>query len=267
MMASTRRIRRTRRTLAAAAALTLGLAACGGDDTTENDDTEEVEAPAEDTEVEDEPVEEDATDGADEQAAPPAFEDLEDGELVPGVYLDIPDADQLQVQAQPTPVGSGYIAAFPDQSGAVSLNVEFDGPPLDELLGGVDELVDSGQAEVASGPEEVEVEGADEASRIELAAPEGGATAIGIFAVADGNAISLAIEVTEGAEVDVEAMIESLRIDPERLQMAGTAELPEAPVEDGAADAGTEGTAPEDGEADAAETDEPDETDETEDEG
>src|SRR5690606_39035313 len=134
-------------------------------------------------EVEDEPVEEGTDEGTDEEAAPPAFEDLEDGEIVPGVYLDVPGGDeiQVQVQAQPTPTGSGYIAALPDQSGAVSVNVEFDGPELDELLAGVDDLVESGQAEVAAGPDEVDVEGADEASRIELAAPEGGATAVGIF--------------------------------------------------------------------------------------
>jgi hypothetical protein len=248
MLASTRRTRRSRSTLAALAALSLGLAACGADDdTTSEDDVDtEVEAPADDGLDEDAP--EDGVE--DPEAAPPAFEDLEEGELVPGVYMDVPVDETLPVQAQPTPVGSAYVAALTDQTGAVSLNVEFDGQDLDQLLEGIDALVESGQAEVTAGPDEIEIEGAEEATRVELSAPEGGATATGLFAIADGHAISIAIEVTDGADIDVEAMIESLRIDAERLEMAGTAEMPdggEAP--DGTApdgDAADDGSAPDD---------------------
>jgi hypothetical protein len=250
MIASTRRTRRTRSTIAVVAALSLGLAACGGDEEAPETEDAEVEAPADDGAIDDEP----AVDGAEDPQAAPGFEDLEEGEIVPGVYLDVPVDETFPVQAQPTPVGSAYVAAMTDQTGAVSLNVEFEGQSLDELLSGIDDLVEAGQAEVAEGPDEIEVDGADEASRVELAAPEGGATATGIFAIADGNAISLAIEVIDESDIDVEAIIDSLRIDPERLQMAGTAETPEAPdgaadggVEDGAADAGTDETAPEDG--------------------
>lgn len=241
MLASTRRTRRShraRRTLAAVAVVALGLAACGGDAGTDVTDDTEVEAPA---------------DGGEDPEAAPAFEDLEEGEVVPGVYLDVPVDESLPVQAQPTPFGSGYVAALTDQSGAVSLNVEFDGADLGELLASIDALVESGQAEVAAGPETVEVDGADEASRVELAAPEGGATATGLFAIADGHAVSLAIEVSDGSEVDVERIVDSLRIDPDRIEMAGTAEMPEgtdgaAPDDGGdAADAGEDGATPEDG--------------------
>jgi hypothetical protein len=131
----------------------------------------------------------------------------------------------------------------------VSLNVEFDGQSIDELLSGIDDLVEAGQAEISEGPDDIEVEGADEAVRVELASPEGGATATGIFATADGHAISLAIEVTDDSAIDVEAMIDSLRIDADRLEMAGTMELPDGPAPDGAPDEGAvdpdaEGTAP-----------------------
>lgn len=254
MLASTRRTRRSRSTLAAIAALSLGLAACGADDgtTTDDDVDTEVEAPA------DEGLDDGAAEDGieDPEAAPPAFEDLEDGELVPGVYMDVPVDETLPVQAQPTPLGSAYVAALTDQTGAVSLNVEFEGQDLDQLLEGIDALVESGQAEVTAGPDDIEIEGADEATRVELSAPEGGATATGLFAIADGHAISIAIEVTDEADIDVEAMIDSLRIDADRLEMAGTAEMPdggEAP--DGPAtddDLAEDGTAPEDAEDDAA---------------
>lgn len=255
MLASTRRTRRTRATIAAIAALSLGLAACGADDDTPNTDDDvdtEVEAPADDGL--DEEVPEDGME--DPQAAPPAFEDLEDGELVPGVYMDVPVDESLPVQAQPTPFGSAYVAALTDQTGAVSLNVEFEGQDLDQLLEGIDALVESGQAEVTAGPDEIEIEGADEATRVELSAPEGGATATGLFAIADGHAISIAIEVTDDADIDVEAMIDTLRIDADRIEMAGVAEMPDGgDAPDGPAtddDLDEDGTAPEDGQDDAA---------------
>jgi hypothetical protein len=251
MIAPIRRSRRTlspRRTIAAAAVLTLGLAACGGDDNgdaPEGEDDPEVEAPADDGAVDD-----GAADGLEEPEAAPGFEDLEEGEIVPGVYLDVPVDESFPVQAQPTPVGSAYVAALTDQTGAVSLNVEFDGQSIDELLSGIDDLVEAGQAEISEGPDDIDVEGADEAVRIELASPEGGATATGIFATADGHAISLAIEVTDDSAIDVEAMIESLRIDTDRIEMAGTMEMPDGTAPDGAPEEGAidpdaEGTAPE----------------------
>jgi hypothetical protein len=236
MLASTRRTLRNSPALVALAALSLGLAACGGDDAADTDDTE-VEAPAD--EGLDEEADAPPADPDDPAAAPPAFEGLEDGELVPGVYMDVPVDESLPVQAQPTPVGSAYVAAMTDQTGAVSLNVEFDGPELDELLTGIDDLVATGQAEVTDGPDEVEVEGADEAVRVEVAAPEGGASATALFAIADGHAISIAIEVTDDADIDVEEIIDSLRIDPDRIEMAGTAELPDGAdpdATDGASD-------------------------------
>lgn len=228
---------RARRTLAALAALCLGLAACGDDDESAGGtDETEVEAPADDAAEEDGAT----TDGAEQPEAASEFEDLEEGEIVPGVYLDVPAEDSGQVQAQKTPVGSAYLAALDEQSGAVSVNVQFEGPDVEGQLEAIDAIVESGQAEIAEGPEEIEIEGADEASRVVLTAPEGGATATGLFIVADGNAISLAIEVTEDADVDVDTIVDSLRIDPERLQMAGTAEPP-AVTDDGVTDGPTDG--------------------------
>ncbi|MEX1178411.1 MAG: hypothetical protein WEB09_08105 [Nitriliruptor sp.] len=257
MFASTRRFRgsdrspitRSARTgVAAFAALSLGLAACGdgGDDAA--DEEAEIEAPADDGAEDGEAAPEDGTDGELEQPEPVGFEDLEDGEVVPGVTLDAP-VDDGQSQAQPTPVGSAYVGSLGEQSGAVTVNVEFDGQSLDELLAGIDTLVESGQAEVTSEPEDVEVEGADEASRIELAAPGGEATATGIFATADGNAISIAIEVLEGSDIDIDSIIDSIVIDPARLQAEGVLELDEAPAPetdggDPAADGSDAGTAP-----------------------
>lgn len=258
MIASLRRPRRSqapRRTLALAAALTLGLAACGGDDDGDTDEPE-LEAPADDG-VEDDGVDADGLDDGEDPAAA-SFEDLEDGEVVPGVYLDVPVDEEFPVQAQPTPVGSAYVAAMTDQAGAVSLNVEFEGQSVDELLSGIDELVEAGQAEVVEGPDDVEVEGADEAVRVELAAPEGGASATGIFATADGHAVSLAVEVSDEADIDVEAIIDSLRIDAERLEMAGTLDLPEDGGEmPGGPDGEVDGSAGDDG-ADAEDAGEPD---------
>jgi hypothetical protein len=250
MLASTRRFRparaarrvgRGRATVATLAALTLGVAACSTtDDDPAETDEEEVEAPAEDPAVDDEgeatpPAEEDLAE--EEEQAAPSFETLEGDEVVPGVSLQAP-VDDDTFEAQPTPTGSAYVASLEGQTGAVTVNVEFEGQSIDELLSGIDVLVESGQAEVTSDPEDVEVEGADEAQRVELAAPGGQATATGIFAIADGNAISIAVEVLEDADIDVEAIIDSIVIDAERLQAEGTLELDEAPADD--AGAGTE---------------------------
>jgi hypothetical protein len=268
MTASTRRSRTTllrRRDgrphagLALLAALTLGLAACGDDAADETEDTPEIEEPADDVEA---PAEDDTAVEDDETAAPepepvPSFTDLEDGEVVPGIRIDAP-IDEDAAQGQPTPTGSAFIAALADETGALTVNVEFEGQELDQMLGGIDALVESGQAEVTSGPDEIEVEGADEASRVELAAPSGDATAIGIFATADGNSISLAIEVLQDADIDVEAIIDSIEIDADRLQAEGTLELDEAPgtadgaVDGGLEDDGLEGTDPDAGTDDAS---------------
>jgi hypothetical protein len=250
MTASTRRFRpsllrrangRPNAGVAAVAALALGLAACG-DDATEDDDTPELEEPADDVEADD-GADPDADPEATEpegEAAPPeddpaAFEDLEDGEVVPGVRLDAP-IDEEASQAQRTPTGSAFIASLEGETGALTVNVEFEGQELDEMLAGIEALVEAGQAEVTEEAEDVEVEGADEAQRVELSAPEGGATAIGIFARADGNSISLAVEVLEDADIDVEAIIDSIEIDPERLQAEGTLDIGEGELDGGAAD-------------------------------
>lgn len=272
MTASTRRFRpsllrradgRPNAGLAAVAALALGLAACG-DDTSEDDDTPELEEPADDVEADDGDPEADADPDATEpegEAAPPeedpaAFEDLEDGEVVPGVRLDAP-IDEEASQGQRTPTGSAFIASLEGETGALTVNVEFAGQELDEMLAGIEALVDAGQAEVTEEAEDIEVEGADEARRVELSAPDGGATAVGIFAVADGNSISLAIEVLEDADIDVEAVIDSIEIDTDRLQAEGTLELG-GELDDGAAD-GTDMEADPDADLEGDDATDPDE--------
>jgi hypothetical protein len=272
MSASTRRSRTTllRRAdgrphagLAVAAALTLGLAACGNGDDDADDDAPELEEPAEDVEADPETDTETDTepdpDAEDETAAPeaeqpPGFTTLEDGELVPGVSIDAP-IDEEASQGQPTPTGSAFVAALEGETGALTINVEFEGQELDELLAGIDALVESGQAEVTSEPEETEVEGADEASRVELSAPGGEATATGIFAIAGDNAVSIAIEALEGSDIDVEAIIDSIVIDADRLQAEGPLELDDAPAPDG----DTDGTDEDAGTGDDAATDPDDE--------
>lgn len=277
MTASTQRFRtsllrrrdgRPRPGLALVAALSLGLAACGGDAGDDEDDAPEIEEPADDVETpgEDETSADDGADdsvdggGADDGEAAPepapasGFSDLEDGEVVPGVRLDAP-IDEDVSQGQPTPTGSAFIAALGDETGALTVNVEFEGQELDDMLAGIEALVESGQAEITSGPDEIDVEGADEASRVELSDPEGGATAVAIFATVDGNSISLAVEVVQGSDIDVEAIIGSIEIDGDRLQAEGTLELDEAPgTADGTDEEGLDG----DPDADGAATD-PDE--------
>jgi hypothetical protein len=252
MTASTRRSRTTllrRRDgrpnagLALVAALTLGLAACGDDTTDEPEDTPEIEEPADDVEA---PADDDTATEDDEAAAPeaepaPTFTDLEDGEVVPGVRIDAP-IDENAARGQPTPTGSAFLAALAEETGALMVNVEFEGQELDQMLGGIEALVESGQAEVTSGPDEVEVAGADEASRVEISAPDGDATAVSIFATADGNSVSIAVEVVEGADIDVEAVIDSIEIDADRVQAEGVLEL-----DDGDPAAGTDGDAGTDG--------------------
>ncbi len=226
--------RRARRGVAVAAALSLGLAACAPDDGADGED--EIEAPADDGAADDGAIddgaaaEDEVTEGEElEQPEAAGFDTLTADEVVPGVSLDAP-VDEGASQAQPTPTGSAFVGSLADQNGAVTVNVEFEGQSLDELLAGIDDLVEAGQAEVTSGPEPIEIEGADEASRVELAAPGGQAMATGIFATVDGNAISIAVEVLEGSDIDVEAIIDSIVIDADRLQVEGTLELEDAPA-------------------------------------
>lgn len=196
----------TRRSLAALSVLVVGLAACGGGDGN-GDPAGDVDAAPEGEAAED-PLAE---------AEVETFEegDLEEGEVVPGVRLEVPPA--AEQQAQPLPAGAGFVAALEDESGAIFLDVQHEGASVDELLADIEALVDEGQAELTETPTEIEVEGADEATTFELTDPTGAAFATGVFATTGTTAVSLAIEVPADSDLDVQAIVDSLVIDPDRL--------------------------------------------------
>jgi hypothetical protein len=223
----------TRRSLATLAVLTLGLAACGDD--AADDTASETEAPADDGAAEDGTADDPADgaadagtddelpEGEDPAAAPESFEEgaIEEGEVLPGVRLEVPEEQNAEVQQQPLPTGAGYVASLPEQGGAVFVDVEYEGTSLDELLDGIDALVEAGQAELEDGPNDIDVEGADEAARVDLVDPTGEAQAIGVFASVDGVAVSLAVETPVGTDLDVDSIIDSLALDAERLTVEG----------------------------------------------
>lgn len=224
--------------LVGAAASILVLAACGdGEETEEPDPSPEIEEPADDPEAA--PEGEIGDDGELAEPLPePGFDDLEEGEVVPGVRIDAP-VDEETSTGQPIPTGSAFVGSLAGETGALTVNVELDYPgDVDGLLAGIDALVESGQAEVTDGPSDAEVEGADDAQRVELTSE--GATAVAVFAIAGGNGISVAVESIEGADLDVDAILDSIVIDPDRLAL-GAAAGPDdgtAPEQDGSLDDG-----------------------------
>lgn len=192
-----------RRHLALLAVLALGLGACGDDGP-----GDPTVAPETDVDASADPLGETEVEMYGEG-------DLEEGEVVPGVRLEVPEG--ADVQAQPLPTGAGYVAAFQDGSGAVFLDVQHDAVTLDELLADIDTLVAEGAAEMSAPPRELDVEGADEAATFELTDPTGEAIATGVFATVGTTAVSLAIEIPADSDLDVAAIVDSLAIDPDRL--------------------------------------------------
>lgn len=202
----------TRRSLALLSALALGLAACGDDGGDAPDDL----AGADGTdELDPDALPDDLT-----APEPPAFDDgdLEDGEVVPGVVMDLPEGGTIQ--GGPVPTGAGFAAQYDDQSLVVleTINTEIS---IDELTAGVDQIEASGAAEVISGPDELDLEGADEARIVEVEA-EGGILGTLVLATVGEHAMSLAIERPEGG-IDAEAIVASLRLDGDRFAEAQAA--------------------------------------------
>ncbi len=251
-----------RRSLATLSVLTLGVAACGDDESQTTDSEAEVtdegaeddgsfendgaadDGAAEDPGGEDPAEEPDADAAPDGEAAPapeqppepPMFEDgdLEDGEVVPGVRMDEPEG--ADIQAGPVPTGSAYVATLPEETGLVFVEVGVGvGVGVDELLGQAEEIEASGQGTIESGPDEIEVTGADEAGRIDLVEVTGGsgtADATLVAAIAGESAVTIAFEMpTDSGDLDVDALIGSIEFDADRLDESGEAPA-EAPADD-----------------------------------
>jgi hypothetical protein len=247
-----------RRSLATLSVLALGLAACADDEsqTTESDAEVTDEGVADDGDFQDgddpaaaETPEGEAPPAPDEQPEMPTFEegDLEDGEVVPGVRMD--EVEGADVQAGPAPTGAAYAATLPDQTGLVFVDVTVGvEAELDDLLAQVDEIESSGQGTIEAGPDDLDVPGADDAARVDLSDASGEADATLVVAVADGSAVSVALEQpAEGGELDIDALVDSIELDAERLAESGdgAGELPlEQAPDEGAGDAPVDEDAP-----------------------
>lgn len=217
----------TRRSLVILSVAAVALAACGGDG-----DTDGTTAPQNGTEqngAELDDVPEDALPDAgqppedgelpDELAEqePPQFEegDLEEGEALPGVRITVPD--DAEVNAGPGPVGAIYQAALLEQETVVFIEAVGSGTSIEELTAGLDDLEESGQAEITEGPDEIDVPGADEAQLIRLMDASGAQQATVLLATAGQGAVSVAIEGSADTDLDPQPIIDSLELDADRL--------------------------------------------------
>lgn len=176
-----------------------------------------------------EPVDPGATDPPDpEDPDPPRGpvtidpDDLEPGELLPGVRLALPG--QVESHATISPDGAGYTGQFADGVAGIFVDVRSGGASVAEMVASVQAIADEGRAEIVDGPAALAVAGADEAQRIVLTLTDGPATAVGVFATAGTVSVSLAIDLVSGApELDVDAILDSLVLDPGRLGGSGQA--------------------------------------------
>lgn len=205
----------TRRSLAVFSAAALALAACGADDDSSPDD-DAAAAPDASEEVDPEQLPDDLDPEAME---PPTFEegDLEGDEVIPGVVLEVPEGGE--VQAGPGPGGSVFQSLYADTGAVVFVEAAVAGLSVDELLQGLEGIEESGEAEITSEAEDVDVPGADEARRVSLVdVNERQATLV--VATAGDAAVSMAIEADEGSDFDPEPIIASLELDGERIEEA-----------------------------------------------
>lgn len=249
----------TRRSLALLSAAAIALAACADDDgdpaaAPEGDGQELSPEDLEDGELPDE-----LQDQLD-QEQPPAFDedDLEDGEVLPGVVVDVSGADATQ--AQPAPMGGGAIfeAQYSDQAASVLVVVEPVEVSIDELSSGVEQQLEQDEnTNLTADLQDVEVSGADAArlAEFEGSTPDG-AEAVGslLIATVDANVVQLVTEMQPDSDFDSQSIIDTLQLDAERLsELAGDEQMmpeqapeqaPEGQLED------PEGAEPEDPEAD-----------------
>lgn len=212
----------TRRSLAILSAAALTLAACGddGDDTdaaAPEDGAELGEVPEDALPQEGQPPEEGELPDEPAEQQPPQFEegDLEDGEVIPGVRVTVPD--DAEVTAGPGPVGAIYQAALMEEQTAVFIEAVGSRTSIEELSSGLDDLEESGQAEITEGPDSFEVPGADEAQVIRLMDATGAQQATVLLATAGEGAVSMAIEGSSEADFDPQPILDSLELDAERL--------------------------------------------------
>lgn len=217
----------TRRTLAVFSAAALGLAACGTDDGADTDPAAAPDAQPQDPDQLPEDGMDDLPDELAEQE-PPSFEDgdLEDGEVVPGVQLDVPEGGESQ--AAPGPGGVVFQAFYPEDETSIFVEAAVAGLAVDDLLVGLEQVEETGEAEITSEPEDIEVEGADEARTVTLVDVNERQATI-VVATAGEAAVSVAVESAEEADFDAAPILDSLVIDGDRI-VEGTPEAPEQPM-------------------------------------
>lgn len=221
----------TRRTLAMFSAAALGLAACGTDD---GNDTDSAAAPdAEQGDADQLPEEGELPDELTDQE-PPSFDDgdLEDGEVVPGVQLEVPDGGESQ--AAPGPGGVVFQAFYPEDETSIFVEAAVAGLPVDDLLVGLEQVEETGEAEITSEPEDIEVEGADEARTVTLVDVNDRQATI-VVATAGDAAVSVAVESAEDSGFDPSPILDSLVIDGDRVA-EGAPPAPQQPAPEQPAD-------------------------------
>lgn len=203
----------TRRSLAVFSAAALALAACGSDDDN-GSEGDPAAAPDASEEVDPDQLPDDLDPEAME---PPSFEDgdLEGGEVIPGVTLEVPEGGE--VQAGPGPGGAVFQSLYADTGAVVFVEAAVAGLSVDELLQGLEGIEESGEAEITSEAEDVDVPGADEARRVSLVDVNGREATL-VVATAGDAAVSMAIEADEGSDFDPEPIIDSLKLDGDRIE-------------------------------------------------
>lgn len=161
-----------------------------------------------------------SADGADGEGF--AAEDVDpasiaDGEVLPGVRLEVPDT--AVVTTAELPNGRSYIGALDDEEVAVFVEVSPDGPDVATRTADVESLGESGQGTLEEPTAAVDVDGADDAARVAATDPSGRVTATMVAITAGRNAVTVIVEAPVGTEVDVDAILATLAIDPARLDV------------------------------------------------
>ena len=221
----------TRRSLAVLSAATLALAACAEDDAGNGDDPAAApEAEPGDPEDMPEDMPEEMPEGMEgmEEQEPPTFEEgeLEDGEVVPGVMLDVPEG--AETQAGPGPGGVAFQAFYTEEEASVFVEAAVQGLSIDDLLVGLEQVEQTGEAEISSEPEDIEVDGADDARTVTLIDANDRQATI-VVATAGEAAVSATVENQEGSEFDADPILDTLSLDGDRI-VEGTPEAPEQPL-------------------------------------
>ena len=140
---------------------------------------------------------------------------LADGEVLPGLVLTAPEGTVGR-----TIEGNGgrtYTGVLDDRNVAVFVEVVPNGPTVDFRVDDVESLAADDGATLDEGPTDVDVPGAEAASRVALTDPRGFVTASTLFATAGSTSISIIVEAPTGSSLDVDAILDSVKIDADRL--------------------------------------------------